>query len=329
MVSHILRARLRHVLWAALSHMHRLDFGLVLPTLGRMPLGPGFALAAWRGRLNAAMGKDWRSMALGSRHISRATLAGLRALHPQATESQLKHWCRMRFRTEAREEFEARLVATGRLNELICRFDPPEAGALCAHRERGLVLLTPHFDSFFAGVGFLARSGGCVNLMTSSITRDPRVNRAVQQHFERKYRGLEKFLNAGRTLDLEKGLRPFFDILMRKETLVILADAPAQTGGVSMQVNFLGMSRILAAGALRLARRTGSDLGSFICHHEGQGRYRIEMGPLGPAKDENLPARIYRFFGEAILKEPGKWWATDLLPAMPVAQDLDPGAEDV
>ena len=297
---------------------HRFDYGHLLPLMAGLPLTIGYALAAWRGKFAAACGSDWRSMAHGCRHVSRETLAGYRLLAPGTDGAAYRGWHAQRFATESREEFEAQLVTAGRVEQLQCEVSPA-IEQLCRNRRRGLVLLTPHFDSFFLGVAFLGRSGGTINLMTSAITRDPRIPVEVQRHFATKYRGLEHYLNGGRTLDMESGLRPFYRLLTANETLVVLADAPVLPGGADSTADFLGAPRLLSGGPVRLAGRTGSELGCFVCRYLGGNRYRIELGPLGAADDPTMVQQIYRFFSTAIEQQPGHWWAADLLPAMTIA----------
>ena len=313
---------IRKLIWRCVSWLHHLDFAWLLPFLARLPLAWGFSLATLRGHLNAATGRDWRSVALGFRHIRQQSLTGLRHLPVQADESQLLAWRDARFVAEARDEFEAQLLAAHRVQELHCTFAPPEAALVCAGRSRGLVLLTPHYESFCLGIAFLGRSGGVVNSMSSSVTQDPRVDPAVRRHFDDKYRGLENYLNGGRVLDMELGLRPFYRMLERNETLVVLADAPVLPGGAEMSVNFLGGKRTLAAGALRLAQRTGSDIGGFICTPAGSGRYELRLCQPGPSNDPATIDRIYEFMSDEILANPGGWWAADLLPFMPLTEPV-------
>jgi lauroyl/myristoyl acyltransferase len=118
-------------------------------------------------------------------------------------------------------------------------------------------------------------------------------------------------------LDIEAGLRPFYRMLQNHETLVVLGDAPVLPNGASMTVDFLGAQRLIAAGALRLAQRSGSDLGGYVCRYLEQGRYELEMCPAGPSDDPETVGRIYRFFSAQILAQPGLWWAADLLPNIP------------
>lgn len=311
----------RAVIWRGVRLAHKADFAWFLPLLAQLPLPLAYTLAALRGRVNAVTGRDWRSVALGFRHIRRQSLQGYRLLAGDASERERMAWRDERFVVEARDEFEARLIINQRVSELACSFKPVSAEIVCQQRERGLLLLTPHFDSFFLGVAFVARCGAKVNLMSSTVTHDPRVDKAVQRHFTQKYRGLEPYLNGGEVLDMEIGLRPFYRMLERHETLVVLGDAPVLPGGVSMAVDFLGTRRLIAGGALRMAQRSNSDLGGFVCRFLGPGRYELEMCPIGSANDSQTVERVYRFFSEKIQAHPGLWWAADLLPNIPPACD--------
>lgn len=305
-------------MWKFAAWLHHLDFAWALPWMARLPMGLAYALALGRGKLNAWTGRDWRSMGLGFRHIYRQSLVGYAQLPLDASEAQQHHWRNGRFIAEARDEFEAQWIAARRVPELVCEFMPPDALKSFQGRNRGLVLLTPHFESFFLGVGFLGRSGEIVNLMSSTVTQDPRVDSAVQQHFKNKYRGLEHYLNGGKVIDMENGLRPFYSILQRHEILVILGDAPVLPQGTSMVVDFLGGTRMLAGGGLRMAQHTGSDIGGFVCVPTGAGGYQLLLCEPGPADDPSTVERVYAFFSAHILQNPGGWWASDLLPAMPI-----------
>jgi hypothetical protein len=72
---------------------------------------------------------------------------------------------------------------------------------------------------------------------------------------------------------------------------------------------------------LRLAQRTGSDLGCYVCRHIGGTRYELELGGIASAEDPAAVDRAYRFFSAAIVADPGGWWAADLLPSMPVVNE--------
>jgi hypothetical protein len=192
-----LRSLFSGALWRLARRLHRADFEYLLPALGALPIAAGHLLARCRGHVNGFTGRDWRSMALGFRHIQKQSALGYRALSPAANEAQVRQWRHQRFLAEARDEYEARLIARGRVDELACEVTPHSGLALLRNRTRGLVLLTPHFESFFVGVAFLARAGVKVNLMSSAVTHDPRVAPEIQRHFTAKYRGLERFLNGG------------------------------------------------------------------------------------------------------------------------------------
>lgn len=312
-----IRAGVHTGLWRVVRWGHHVDFAWILPGIARLPLRMAYAMGALRGRLIATLKLDWRSVALGFRHIDRQSQAGYRLLPGQPSKDVCVQWSEQRFVAEARDELEACLIARGRLEEMTCNFPAPFAHVFQPQRKRGLLLLTPHFDSFVMGITFLARSGAVVNSMSSQVTQDPRVDDAVKAHFHTKYRGMEQYLNGGKVLDMEDGLRPFYRMLERHETLVVLGDSPVLAQGAQMEVSFLGERRRIAGGALRLAQHTDSDLGGFVCRYLGPGRYQIELCAIGPARDAASVERVYQFFTEKIVADPGLWWAADLLPNIP------------
>ncbi len=313
--------RLGHTMaWRLVRIVHAMDFKFFLSLLAYLPLKLAYPISAVRGYINGLTGRDWRSVAIGYRHIRRKSIEGYKCLPVEGSELLHKQWIQKRFMVEAREEFEAKLVAAKRVPELSCTFKPTSASETCnLNKKRGLLLLTLHFDSFFVGAAFLARSGGTINFMSSSITDDPRVDTAVQKHFKSKYRGMERYLNGGSIVNLEDGLRPFYRMLEHRQTLIVLGDAPAVSNGVSMTVDFLGEHRKIAGGALKLAQRTGSDIGGYLCYHRGAGKYEIEMSRIGIASDPASIQHVYDFFSDAITQNPGLWWAVDLLPDMPAS----------
>ncbi len=311
----------RTILWPAVRVLHAFDYAIWLPLVGRLPLFAGYALSALRGYLNGLVGRDWRSVGLETRHVARQSAQGYRILLPTTSASELRALVRERFATESREEYEGRLIVAGRVEHLRCHRDPRTLEWLHQRQGRGLMLLTPHFDSFMLGIAFLGLTGMKINVMTSAITNDPKVDPAVSRHFFRKYRAMERLMNGGQMLDREPGLRPFYQMLARGECLVILADAPATPGGALVTPHFLGARRKLAGGALRLAQKTDSDLGAFVCHYECPGRYRLDMGPVHRASDPQALDAAYAFLSEKIQAAPGRWWAVDLLPLMPVVNE--------
>ena len=213
------------------------------------------------------------------------------------------------------------MIAAGGVAQLSCRISPDKFLQSCLRRERGLVLLTPHFDSCFLGIAFLGMAGVKINVMVSAVSNDPRVSPAVSAHFSKKYRGMEHMMNGGLVLRWEDGLRPFYQILERGECLVVLPDAPTSARGTAVMAQFLGVRRRLAAAALLLTSKTSCDLGAFVCRFDGVGRYRIDGGPILNVADPQALDTVYGFLSENILASPGCWWAADLLPDMPEVDD--------
>ena len=314
---------LKRLLWRLAQLFHRLDFAFFLPLIGQMPLWMGYPLANVRGYINGLTGRDWRSMLLGFRHILSQSKIGLALIYPTADDASIRRWTAQRFQAEGRDEYDARLLIERRLHQLQCPIFPAELANVALNRNSGLVMLTPHYESAIIGIAFLANGGGKVNAMSSAITHDPRVILAVKHHFNQKYRGLESYLNGGQVLDKELGMRPFYNMLSAHETLVVLADAPALPNSANQYIQFLGQQRQIASGALRMAQKTHSQIGGFICRCIGVGRYEMRIFPPGPADDPKTINNIYQFFSKTLMQDPGGWWAVDLLTHMPIAPSAD------
>jgi len=314
---------LKRTLWRIgsffLSLFQTLDYAILLPLLAQMPLTIGYKLSELRGWINGIIRRDWRSVTLGARHIARQATIGYRLMEPDFSDTQIRALVRQRFATESREEFEGQLIAAHKVHQLRCSLGSDEFLNRCLNSKQGLVLITPHFDSFILGVVFLGQLGLKINLMSSIGDGSLSINRAVVKHFEKKYAHMETYMNGGRVLPLESGLRPFYKMLERGECLVVMGDVPALNsttkGGAP---DFLGARRRLTDGALRLARKTGSNLGSFICHYESEKQYRLEGSRIVNAHEEKSLDVAYQFLSEKIIATPGRWWASDNLPEMQI-----------
>jgi len=308
---------LRRIGGSILNLVHTLDYAVLLPLCARLPLPIGYKLSALRGWVNAMTKRDWRSVTMGTRHIARQATLGYRIIRPDLSDSQIRALVRQRYAVESREEFEGCLIAAHRVHKLHCTLGSDEFLEGCLSSKQGLILLTPHFDSFILGVVFLGQLGLKINLMSSIGDGGMPINCAVINHFETKYAQMESYMNGGLVLPLESGLKPFYRMLERGECLVVMADVPALASTVSGATPlFLGVRRRLAGGALRLARKTGSNLGSFVCRYESDKHYRLDGSRIVDANKEDSLDVTYQFLSENILLSPGRWWASDNLPDM-------------
>lgn len=309
------------LVWRLVTRLQGVDYGWFLPLLGRLPLWLGYGLSSLRARLHAALQSDWRSISLGYRHVFPRCGKSYSLLFQNADQKQIHHWQIERFLTEARYHYECSLLIRTRVAELSCnhlinrnKFFQDTAG-------RGLLLISPHFDSFFLGIPFLGllfqAVGRPVNMMTSSVVQDPRIHHTIRAFYADTFRALEPYLNGGKVIDMEGGSKPFMEMLNRGEVVIMAGDAPALHYGSVMQIEFLGAERVLAGGVLRMALKTASQACGFVCRFLGPGKYEMEFTAVHEVVDASSLAAIYRFFSDAIYQEPGKWWASDLLLEMP------------
>jgi lauroyl/myristoyl acyltransferase len=292
------------------------EFTLFLPLLARLPLRLGYLLATWRGTLNWALDREWRSIALGQRYIRAATNQALKQILPDLSLAEIRRLTRRRFETNSREEFEACLLMEDRVREMSFSVRGLESVREQSACRRGIVLLTAHFDSFILGIVFLGISGLVVNVMTSDVVENPLMDGPMRRFFYRKYRGLERYLQGGRAVHVEQNLRFFYQALLNGECVVVLADLPTSSNKEHRTwMPFLGRERSFLSGAFRLAQRTRSALAGFICQWEGGYKYKVTLSECIPPEEVNEASyqQVYAFLETAIQNNPERWWAADLL----------------
>jgi lauroyl/myristoyl acyltransferase len=303
-----------------LSHMvDWLDYELFLPFMARLPVGAGFRLAHIRGRINARADREWRNYLAGHRHVMDAGTRALKMLVPDASDEEISRLACQRFETFSREEWEtAGFCMNGRIHRFFSDAVMENVDCLkeSARNGRGLVLLTCHFDSFTMGLLLLGLAGLYTNGMSSAVVEDERLPRAVRRFFFKKYRNMERFM--GRPVVHQEHDRLFFyRALSRGDAVFMVGELPPSGPSASyVDVRFLGRQTRLASGPWRMAKKTGSLIGAFLCFCEGPGRYRVVChSPVDPSTGDpsSVLAPLYDFFSDYIAKHPERWWASDLL----------------
>lgn len=310
---------LKRIIIRALHALNKLDYGFYLPLIGRFPLPLAYRLSALRGMANAFIKRDWRSLVMGTRHVARQSTLAYREIYPDKSTEQIVALVKQRYRAESREEFEAKLICGHRVNELSFNCNNAET-FLKQYREseRGLVMLTPHFDSFILGVVFLGQLGLKVNLMSSLAEGAEEWDRAIYKHVVTKYENMESYLNGGRVVPLEVGMRPFYQMLKRKEILVILCDVPlGGDNNTELETHFINAQRKLSGGPLRMAEKTRSNLAGFVCEYKSGAEYSLTVSDVFNLDSKDAANNTYEFLSENILRAPGKWWASYLLIDLP------------
>ena len=289
------------------------EYGWLLPALAHMPDAISYPISRWRGRWNARWDRDWVSLSLGHRHVAALAQQGFAQFLPA---EQVQAALVERFETVAREEMESRALQLHGLEHF--QVDAADALAALAQRprDRGLVLVTAHLETFVLGIAALASTGERIHPVMSSVSEDPRVASSVRTHFRLKYAGLERHLNGGRLADAETSMRYFYRVLKQGDIVVVLADAPAPPGGPGVCVPWMGVSRLVAQGALRLATQSNSMLAAFACHADHARHHHVELSVLtDPRNDpQECYAQAFAFMEQHIRMRPGRWWASHLLP---------------
>lgn len=291
------------------------EYRWLLPAMAWLPEDIAYALARRRGRFNARHDRDWVSLGLRQRHVAGRVAEGFGMfLSPDQAQAATVE----RFETVAREEMESRALTRFGLSHFEVDAAQPLATLARRPRDRGIVLVTAHLETFVLGIAALGQQGEVVHTVTSTVSDDSRLHPAIRQHFALKYLGLRRHANGGDTPEAETSMRHFYRALARREAVVVLCDAPAPAGGPALQVPWLGAPRSMAQGAFRMAQATGSVLAAFACRWQGGNRHTVRMSDLldpGLSGTHPVAEQAFRFLERCILERPGRWWASHLLPA--------------
>lgn len=303
--------------WYALRCFERALFFFVYPLAARV----GGAMARWFasliGRVSYHLDVDWRTVSIRQHFVRERTLAAMREIAPGASSAELSMMVRERFVFAAQEELDAHYFFLDRALVRQCSFEGLEEVRAVAGK-LPIIYLTLHLDSTLMAVAQMGKAGLKVNLMTSNIVEDGRVPPVVRRFFRLKYEGIRHHLRGGHFWHFETHMRDFYRALGRGEGAVILCETPAQTMEDGLQTEFLGETRLIKRGALRLAEKTGAALVGMICLRTGLDRYKIVFSPVfEPALIDSRSAiqKVYAFLGEAVRSAPERWWAADLLPS--------------
>lgn len=303
------------------------DYGWLLPTLARLPERLGYALSGLRGWLNRRWGRDWAELSVGQRYIGERTAAAYRTLFPGAAPEAIAGWVLTRYQTVAAEELEGQRIARDVL-DVFAAGQPDLSGCmtrLSGLGSGGLVVVQAHFNNPLVGCMGLARATGRrVWVTISAVTDHPQVHPAVSMHFKRKYAQAQASLNGGGFQETESpaGLRRLYRALKAGDLVVVMADLPAAPGQDGVCVPWLGQHRVMAAGAVRLARQTGCALAAMVVTcpanpSNGQWQWALSEPllpqPGVPDGADEAVASAYGALGEAIRRHPGQWWAAHLL----------------
>ena len=308
--------------WFALG-VARLDYGLALPALARLPRWLARPLIALRGCVNYVFDFDWRTLSLGHGYVREATHNAMQHLVRLGGVNASARWLTLRrFVCTSREEVDSwRLprINYARLPHRISGLEPLLAAQA---RGQGVVLLTAHFDSLYIGLALLARAGLRVNLMATRITEDPRVPPDITRHYVRKAQALNHLLSPGKVVQFEGNLRFFLRALRQGDAVVIACDGVSTSADRADAVQFLGAQRLMASGPQFLAEASHSPLALFSCHEDAQGVFQVQLSAPVALGDGGLQ-RAFALLEEQLLASPWRWWGADQMRSYTQAPPSD------
>lgn len=305
--------------WSAVSSAWiRFDYGHLLPFLARLPVPWGQFLATWRGRLYAALKRDWRQFSFDDTELDLRTRQTLRELMPAASARHIRRTLRRRYVMQSLEELEACWLQYRHFNDWPVEYVGLEPVLDMVKQHGRAVFVTAHFASSIVGTIFLQKLGLPILGMSSKVVEDPRVHPAIGRFYRRKYAAMNPYLNGGEVLDRQGNSRRFVKFVQQGGAVVIVGDLPPDPQELPYEVDFIGQRRAFASGAARLAQMANVPLVAFVCERTAAG-YRVTFSTPGAAP--------FALFERHIANDPGAWWAADLLPLLPLVHpphDLAP-----
>ncbi len=294
--------------------VQKIDYGCFLKIAAALPAPIGACLSYWRGLWQFVFDYDWRSMALGRNYIRKNVNNAMKELISNRLRSIPA--TAGRFLHNSRTEWQDSLFKYPDVIGMLYRksqIDGIKELLDIQKQGRGIVLLSAHYDSFIMGMALLGMSGLRTNVLTSNVVQDPRIHPDVIKFFAEKYLLMEKYTN-GKMAPYENGLDFYDQALNRGESVVIMADV--QGNKSSIYIPFLNRRFRLPIGAWRMAQKTNSLIGAYMCSYIFPDVYHIQMLPpreIDPESPKNTLIPIYAFIEKTIRKHPERWLASEHL----------------
>lgn len=301
----------------------RVDYGIALPLIARLPPSAAQWFVRLRGLVNFIFDLEWRTISLRHGYVRKDTVRTMRSIC-ELTES--RKWplllTLLRFVRASWEEYDAQRLCNIDYKTIKWHGHGLDKILETVQSGKGVVLLTGHFDSLYVGLMILAKQGVRVNLMSSNIVEDARVPTIIRDYFARKISAMAKQFHPGKVIHFEDGMKHFIDVLKRGELLVIACDGPPPTAGRGSVVRFLGGNYVMAIGPEFFAKKTGALISMYSCVRETDERYRIDFSePIAP--DDDGLQLAFNELDTKIRAEPWRWWAADMYQNYHVANESE------
>ncbi|HSR53100.1 MAG TPA: hypothetical protein VLV83_19940 [Acidobacteriota bacterium] len=279
-----------------------IDYGLVLPALGRLPRPLAHRLSDLRGSLSSRLkGGSWRTC------IENAALA-----FPERSREELGHIIRQAARTLSRDEMESYWFGH-RLDwfEPMMEVEGLQDLEAAISSKKGVLFFTGHFGSTGTVIAYLAKRGFPINLIFRHTDEVEGMPRPWYRYAKKRVRLLEQ---ACRRPVLYTGKSHYFGMrrALRKGEIAIMGlDVMPSLVGRTVEIDLLGRKALLPDGAARLFRDTGARA-VFWFNHWKKGVHRVTIQDRTPSLDgiTDLPAltqELFRPVEEMITRHPEEW----------------------
>lgn len=288
------------------------DICMLLPLISRLNLDIAHLCSDARGTLRYLFDLDWRSSCLGQPFVRDKTraVAARKFKHSHGPDV-----VKTRFKTQAREELEAFFIINDRPTWPVTHDLVPKCWFNQIPGDRGIVLLSAHLDSSWAGMGFISSiSGRPVNAVYDRVVYHPMVFSFFQHFFRKKYDGIIRRFNGGTLLTPEELKKTGKKKLSDGEIIIFFADVPRRNG---FKIRFMNEDIHVPYGGPSYALRSDSYMAVYVTRYISPGNYMTMLSPPVHIKEkvDLNPAvqQLYTHMERYIYTNPGAWWAADTL----------------
>lgn len=298
--------------------IERIDYGIILPLLGRLHLLAGHNCSRMRGFIAYFLDYEWRSQAVGFKYIRQNTKMAYKHMIPGRKQVYYDWLTARRFAHFSREEWQAKLFSQKKIFQISENSNVEGLRSLLQANNagRGVVTVSCHLDSFCMGMVLMGMKGlkiSCVN--TRAGVEDPRIHTSVTDFLKKKYQSMEKLMG-GKMEYHETNMEYFFEVLRKGETVTLMGDVPGSRSTVYL--DFVGKKIPVPLGAWKMSVATNSLLAAYVCIMNAPGRYTVHtLPPYAPNPDspEKSMKPVYEFLEKFIRQYPSRWVAADIMEA--------------
>jgi len=291
--------------------LKRLDYGLLLPAAGNLPLPLAQKMANLRGWIHYFVNRDSRKHAIQN----------VASVFPDLSEQEVRRIVVGHYQTPSRDEVEAFWYPESL--DRLSRFTSISGFELlreAAHSGAGVLLFSGHLGSTGLFFSFLGKSGVPMNIVGRSIDPEENPLHPSEWAFNRKrVRWIEEAVENPFLLTGKGNYSRMLQKLNAGEVLMLLVDVVPSFTKHHVPVQFFGSTARFADGIASLFRESEARLFHYIIRWDPDtGSHFIELIELTDSVSRSASSQVIMqtlisIIEERIRRYPAHWWCWDSL----------------